>query len=660
MRFHSRQVRAFRSLRIEPLEWRNLLAASLQINATLNGLPSDTSPGPSVDPGTALIWSLDVTNTGDAPVKDVSLSNDNGTPGNTADDETLTPSVSPTPAFGSLVKTFSNLPATKFVVDTQRHLMYVTMRSANSVAIINTVTLQLEKTVVIGSMPQGLALSNDGSRLYVANVGSQFVAVLDTVTRTTLPSLLMPSAPIDVEVGADGRLFVSTSNAILQRDAITGQSVGPNLGPSLTVIGGELEMSPAKDRLYYANQASSPARLYQFDTTTNPPTLLWQTPTNAASSGQGVEVSSDGSVVAHISVIGPGGYAISTYRASDMAVLGSFPTGAYPQEAVFSHDDAVTYTVHTANKIESWDTASFLAQGTITTNSATEVSELFVSPSGKYLFAAVGTELRVYGTGRGGPFNVGDLNENGLLDAGEAFRFQSSGTVQAGAHAHQFQATATEGFEPVSATVTAYYQGALPATAVSPLEKISGLEIATITIPAGVDGSTLVANNSRFEVRNNKLWLKAAEYLTRSSDDGMLVAVQTPGAQPVVVERFALSVLANVFAWNNADQPADVEGDGDTDIQDALAVIRDIRRNGFRDLGARPATITIKCDVTADNRLDISDALAVIRRIRQQGAGEGEASLSQESPATSGTASDIALQWLLTDAGSGFPTKRRA
>src|SRR5205085_502285 len=75
-----------------------------------------------------------------------------------------------------------NFGASAFVEDPTRPVIYATVPGLNSVAVINSSTPAVTNTIPIGSNPSGLALSADGSRLYVANSGSSFIGVLDTQT----------------------------------------------------------------------------------------------------------------------------------------------------------------------------------------------------------------------------------------------------------------------------------------------------------------------------------------------------------------------------------------------------------------------------------------------------------------------------------------------
>jgi YVTN family beta-propeller protein len=88
---------------------------------------------------------------------------------------TPTVTVTPTPPpveMGTLLKGIA--------VDETRNLVYVSAQSNSTIAIIDGLTQSYVRSVpCFGDRPNGLALSEDGSKLFVVNTGSDQVAVLD-------------------------------------------------------------------------------------------------------------------------------------------------------------------------------------------------------------------------------------------------------------------------------------------------------------------------------------------------------------------------------------------------------------------------------------------------------------------------------------------------
>ena len=91
--------------------------------------------------------------------------------------------------------------------------IYVTNQNSNSVSVINTATNAIDgAAIVVGSKPAGVALSADGSTLYVAN-GDDSVSVVDTKTRNVFGVMTLDSVPENnlhaVAVRDDGGLLVT-------------------------------------------------------------------------------------------------------------------------------------------------------------------------------------------------------------------------------------------------------------------------------------------------------------------------------------------------------------------------------------------------------------------------------------------------------------------
>ncbi|HEY3594525.1 MAG TPA: hypothetical protein VGL13_11645, partial [Polyangiaceae bacterium] len=71
----------------------------------------------------------------------------------------------PTPA--PVVKSFS-VGAQFFTADPARHRIYASVPTKNQVVAIDTETLKILATIPVGLGPAGMALSVDGTKLYVA------------------------------------------------------------------------------------------------------------------------------------------------------------------------------------------------------------------------------------------------------------------------------------------------------------------------------------------------------------------------------------------------------------------------------------------------------------------------------------------------------------
>ena len=298
---------------------------------------------------------------------------------------------------GTLLKTFG-FSANQFELDATHHRMYASVPSLNSVAIFDTQSLSLISTVFVGSNPFGLGLSEDGARLYIGNGGSTLNAVtaFDTSSMAVVGNYSLPVSPVDIAVGKNNLVYASPSGAatmhgIMVINGLTGQFLG-EFAQGLAYSGGLLETTPDRQTLFEQDLGSSPSDVHKYNLAGTSGTLAYSQETG--SNGQDLAISHNGQFFA-----APNGapYDIKLFRVSDGAVLGTLNVGAYPREVTFSPDDLYAYADHTAGQIDVYRTDTFLSGGPIPISG--ESTELMVDETGKYLFASVGSEIRVYATG---------------------------------------------------------------------------------------------------------------------------------------------------------------------------------------------------------------------------------------------------------------------
>jgi YVTN family beta-propeller protein len=317
-------------------------------------------------------------------------------------------------------------PASAFVMSPTQPLMYATIPSQNSVAIINTNTLAVADTVFVGSHPVNLAFSPNGLKAYIANSATNFVVVFDTHTRTIINSFLLPEHPQDVVFGTQNRLWVlgESYGHIFQIDATTGASTGPSI-TDVFIYGGSLEISPDRNTLYYGDYGLSPSTMYKFNVSGTTPVLVRQTPFGTVgSNGEDLTLSHNGSFICYTTGSGQNSYEIAKFRTSDFASLGSFDTGPYPQALAFSPNDSTVYaSVHTGGGIQVFNANTFLPLGTIPgPEVATKVA---VDSTGRYLFAGYTetfgdfTGTRVYDVAPLPDSQLGNISTRAFVQTGD-------------------------------------------------------------------------------------------------------------------------------------------------------------------------------------------------------------------------------------------------
>jgi YVTN family beta-propeller protein len=96
------------------------------------------------------------------------------------------------------------------VVDAEGRYAFVTLASANAVAVVDLATGKVTETIATGRYPHGLRVSPDGREVYVANVKDGSISVLDTATFAETARIRVGRAPVQVGFTPDGsRVYVS-------------------------------------------------------------------------------------------------------------------------------------------------------------------------------------------------------------------------------------------------------------------------------------------------------------------------------------------------------------------------------------------------------------------------------------------------------------------
>ncbi|MGB9941091.1 PKD domain-containing protein [Methanosarcina sp.] len=97
---------------------------------------------------------------------------------------------------------------------------YITNINSNTVSVIDTATNTVTDTVNVGYGPQGVAVTPDGTKVYVTNPGNGYqypdstVSVIDTATNTVTKTVSVGVHPIRVAVTPDGtKVYVTNSES---------------------------------------------------------------------------------------------------------------------------------------------------------------------------------------------------------------------------------------------------------------------------------------------------------------------------------------------------------------------------------------------------------------------------------------------------------------
>jgi YVTN family beta-propeller protein len=123
--------------------------------------------------------------------------------------------------FVGKVQESSNPGAYGIAISPDGSEIYVTNRGTNSVSVINSNSDTVTTTVPVGNDPHGVAVSPDGAKVYVANYGSNTVSVIDTADNSVISDLNVGPGPFGVGITPDGTKVYVVNRGTDSRQAKT-------------------------------------------------------------------------------------------------------------------------------------------------------------------------------------------------------------------------------------------------------------------------------------------------------------------------------------------------------------------------------------------------------------------------------------------------------
>ena len=308
--------------------------------------------------------------------------------------------------YGAELKSYT-FGTSDIVRDTTRDRVYCAVPSLNSIVVIDSESLVVLATIFTGSQPNGLDVSPDGSKLYVANQGTttQGIAVIDLTSLDVTQYIPTTQAPRDVAIG-NGTVYTLESSSIRAYNTTTGAVMSGVLSTysgGVFVYGGLLDISSDGNTLYYYQTGLSPSSWYRINVTAWPASLLQQG--QFGSNGQDMALSADGQSITFAS---GAPYSINKHQAANPTVsMGQMDTGPYPRAVTFSPDGNYIFAVHTDGHIDVWNANTYVQLPQIAT--VGEPHFLECDRKGKVFFAGTNSTLKAYYIGvadSSAPINV--------------------------------------------------------------------------------------------------------------------------------------------------------------------------------------------------------------------------------------------------------------
>jgi len=242
------------------------------------------------------------------------------------------------------------------------------------------------------SMPSALALSPDGSRLYVADQGTQSLVVVATATNTTVASIPGMNAPTNVAVSPDGtRVYVADLGGYVSViDTATNTISGTVTGLSSA---GAMAFSPSGTRAYIVDPIAAGVSVVSVASNSVVDTI------NIGGTPTGVAVSLDGS---RVYVTETGGMSVvDTDTNTVLATVAGFANlRGVPGVVAVSPDGTEAYIGNGTGAVWVVDTGSYAVSPRIGTAPSNFLASslMALSAEGRYVFVNAGTVVSVIDT----------------------------------------------------------------------------------------------------------------------------------------------------------------------------------------------------------------------------------------------------------------------
>ncbi|HVW08647.1 MAG TPA: beta-propeller fold lactonase family protein [Bryobacteraceae bacterium] len=372
--------------------------------------------------------------------------------------------------------------------------------SANTVAVVSTVTGSVIAKIRVGEEPHGLAITPDGQFVYVGDSSGNFVRVISTATNSLVTAIAVGKRPENVAVTPDGSL-VYTANEL--SGTVSMIRVATNAVVNTISVGSGCDgLAIAPDGAFVYTSDAVSGTVSVIDTAANAVAATIPTGLNP----HGIAITPDGKFVYVVSGTAAAGFFVSAIDTATDTVVAQIPEsagGAQAQLAVSPDGGRIYVSDPGSDTLTVIATAADAvidaipmghAPGTIVfaPGGSSHIRSFAVAPDGTLGIASVSVSPA---TVTGGGSATGSVTLTGAAPAGgilvelwtDGFpAYVPTGvTVPAGASVATFPVTTDWTTTSEQDTITAFYQG-LTATAI--ITVAPAVSIASVSAPATVTG----------------------------------------------------------------------------------------------------------------------------------------------------------------------------
>ena len=239
-------------------------------------------------------------------------------------------------AFTAVNNTNNKITATITATPQRVGYAYIANQGDNTVSVINTVTNKVIATPEVNVTPTGVAISPDGSNIFVTNSGNSVISFISPYTNVqslAVGLILYQSSPIGIAVNPDGsKMYVAESAA--GEVAILSTSKGVDIDLPYAVGGNPIgvTISPDGTKLFVTNSTASMKVVN---------TLTADINTINVPIGTYESCISPGGNLLYVTV--PGKNAVSVVNVSTNIVIATIPVGQKPEGINISPDGSTVY-----------------------------------------------------------------------------------------------------------------------------------------------------------------------------------------------------------------------------------------------------------------------------------------------------------------------------
>jgi YVTN family beta-propeller protein len=228
--------------------------------------------------------------------------------------------------------------------------VYVSNYGDDTVSVIDTATNRVLTNIPVGDQPKGVAISPDGTHVFVSSFRSDIVSVIETATDRVLTNIPVENNPTGITVSPDGtRVYVSNqeSQRVSVIDTVTNRVLW-----NIPVGGAPrgVAINPDGTRVYVANSNSGTVSV--IDTATD----RVVTNIRVGDRPYGIACSPDGTRV-YVTIYGDD--TVSVIDTTTNRVVTYIPVGSYPTDVALSPDGTRAYVAnHLDDTVSVIDTAT--------------------------------------------------------------------------------------------------------------------------------------------------------------------------------------------------------------------------------------------------------------------------------------------------------------